>query len=64
MLGMSVQPVELERPFLIENAFSRMVKPQAVLILPFAMDIPYQRGRFYTMRPRNYCQLYIRAGTL
>jgi len=44
MLGMSVQPVELERPFLIENAFSRMVKPQAVLILPFAMDIPYQRG--------------------
>ena len=42
---MSVQPVALERPFLIENAFSRMLNPQAVLILPFAMDIPHQRER-------------------
>ena len=45
ILGMSVQPIALERPFLIENAFSKMVNPQAVLILPFAMDIPDQRER-------------------
>jgi putative ABC transport system substrate-binding protein len=42
-LGISVQAVELEHLYRIENAFSRMVQPQAVLILPWAMDLPYQR---------------------
>jgi putative ABC transport system substrate-binding protein len=42
-LGISVQPVELEHPYDVENAFSKMIKPEAVLILPWAMDIPRQR---------------------
>ena len=42
-LGISVQPVELEHPYDVENAFSKMIKPEAVLILPWAMDMPRQR---------------------
>jgi len=43
MLGITVQAVELEQPGGVDDAFSRMIKPQAVLILPWGMDIPYQR---------------------
>jgi putative ABC transport system substrate-binding protein len=42
-LGISLQTVELEHLYGIENAFSKMIKPDAVLILPWAMDIPHQR---------------------
>jgi putative ABC transport system substrate-binding protein len=43
VLGVNVQPVELEQPLLIADAFSRMSNVQAALILPWAMDIPRQR---------------------
>jgi putative ABC transport system substrate-binding protein len=43
MLGINVQAAELEHRYRVENTFSKMINPQAVLILPWAMDIPYQR---------------------
>jgi putative ABC transport system substrate-binding protein len=44
ILKINVQPVALEGPLLIEKAFSSMTDVEAVLILPWGMDIPQQRG--------------------
>ena len=59
VLGMIVQPVELEweRPYM-ENAFSKMLNPQALLMLPWAMPIAHQQEILYHAAKKRLPTVY------